>query len=345
MVGVSVVTMFTVMAQSVKVSITDTLNGSFGGDLVLSTGQGGLPPAIEGQLGDVPEIGTATGLGDAAARINGKRHEFTTADPAAIDRVLDLKVTEGSVSGLRPDQIAVSTDHASAEGWKLGTSVPLAFADGQSTTVTVGAVYDQADIAGGMLMPRAAWAPHAVQDRYGVVLVKLADGVSLADGRAAAERVTKPIAGLEVKDREQFVGEVGDEINQMLMLIYVMLALAILIALMGIANTLSLSLHERVRELGLLRAVGQTRRQVRAMVRGESVIIALFGTLLGLGLGVFLGWALVQAAASEGIGTFSASPVQLLAVAAIGGLAGILAARRPARRASRLNVLAAIATD
>jgi putative ABC transport system permease protein len=157
--------------------------------------------------------------------------------------------------------------------------------------------------------------------------------------------VTRPIAGLEVQDRDQYIAQVGGEVNQMLMLIYVMLVLAIVIALMGIANTLSLSLHERVRELGLLRAVGQTRRQVRAMVRGESVIIALFGTLLGLGLGVFLGWALVQAASSEGIGTFSAAPLQLVAVAVVGGLAGILAARRPARRAARLDVLTAIAAD
>jgi putative ABC transport system permease protein len=133
----------------------------------------------------------------------------------------------------------------------------------------------------------------------------------------------------------------------MLNLIYVMLALAIFIALMGIANTLSLSVYERTRELGLLRAVGETRRQVRSMVRWESVIVAVFGTLGGLGLGLFLGWALVEAAsaAEDGLAVFSVPVVRLLVVLVVGGLAGALAGIRPARRAARLDVLDAIATE
>jgi putative ABC transport system permease protein len=131
----------------------------------------------------------------------------------------------------------------------------------------------------------------------------------------------------------------------MLGLIYVMLALAIMIALMGIANTISLSVHERTRELGLLRAVGQTRGQLRSMVRWESVVIATFGTLGGLGIGVFLGWALVLAASGEGISTFAAPPGQLMTVLLVGALAGVGAGFRPARRAAKLNILQAIATD
>ena len=124
-----------------------------------------------------------------------------------------------------------------------------------------------------------------------------------------------------------------------------MLALAILIALMGIANTLSLSIHERTRELGLLRAVGETRAQVRSMVRWESVIIATFGTVGGLGLGMFLAWALVQAASNaEVLSTFAAPVGPLVVVLVAGGLAGVLAGLRPARRAARLDVLTAIAT-
>jgi putative ABC transport system permease protein len=131
--------------------------------------------------------------------------------------------------------------------------------------------------------------------------------------------------------------------------VYVLLALAVLIALMGIANTLSLSVYERIRELGLLRAVGETRPQLRSMIRWESVIVAVFGTIGGLGLGVFLGWALVQAA-SEGTGdmiapTFSAPVTQLIVVLVVGAIAGVLAGIRPARRAAKLPVLQAAATE
>jgi putative ABC transport system permease protein len=127
--------------------------------------------------------------------------------------------------------------------------------------------------------------------------------------------------------------------------VYGLLALAVLIALMGIANTLSLSIHERTRELGLLRAVGQTRRQLRSSVRWESVIIAVFGTIGGIGLGTFLGWGLIRAlAAEEGFGTFAVPAGQLAVIVGLAAAAGVLAAVRPARRAARLDILDAIAT-
>jgi putative ABC transport system permease protein len=140
------------------------------------------------------------------------------------------------------------------------------------------------------------------------------------------------------------VASVAQGVDMMLGIVYVLLFLAIVIALMGIANTLSLAIHERTRELGLLRAVGQSRAQLRSMVRWESVIVALFGTIGGLGLGVFLGWALVQAAAAEGFATFAAPAGQLLGVLTAGAVAGVLAGFRPARRAARLDILQAIAT-
>ena len=136
----------------------------------------------------------------------------------------------------------------------------------------------------------------------------------------------------------------------MLNVVYVLLGLAILIALMGIANTLSLSIHERTRELGLLRAVGESRRQLRSMIRWESVIVAVIGTIGGLGLGVFLGWALVEAA-SDSTGEFITAPSftapvgRFIIVLLVGAVAGVLAAVRPARRAAKRPVLEAIATE
>jgi putative ABC transport system permease protein len=149
-----------------------------------------------------------------------------------------------------------------------------------------------------------------------------------------------------VQNRQQFLDAQGAQVDVLLRVIYALLGVAILIAGMGIANTLSLSIHERTRELGLLRAIGQSRRQLRAMVRWESVIVATFGAVGGVGLGIFLGWGMIRAlAASEGFGTFALPVVPLAVIVLLGAGLGVLAAVRPARRAARLDVLAAIATD
>src|SRR5439155_2513019 len=188
-------------------------------------------------------------------------------------------------------------------GWHVGTPVRVTFPDGATATSTVGAIYTAPDAVGAYVLTPTAWAPHAVQELDSVVFITLKDGVALQTGKAAIQKVAAAYGAPRVLDRQGYSDAVAGGVNQLLGLVYVMLALAIIIALMGIANTLSLAIHERTRELGLLRAVGQSRAQVRAMVRWEVVIIASFGTAGGLGLGVFLGWALVRAAAAQGLDT------------------------------------------
>lgn len=172
------------------------------------------------------------------------------------------------------------------------------------------------------------------------------DGVSAAYGRSAVEKAAAAYGNPEVQSRGEYAQSSAGGIDMMLTLVYALLALAVLIALLGIANTLTLAIHERTRELGLLRAVGQTRKQLRAMVRWESVLVATLGTAGGLLLGGFLGWVLVTA--SEGAGdtafAFALAPARLLVVALVGITAGAPAGWRPARRAARLDVLRAIAT-
>src|SRR5207248_1027523 len=208
--------------------------------------------------------------------------------------------------------LAVSSDTAASRHWTVGSVVPVTFTDGSTTDVIVGAVYQEDNLVGGYLVPRETWAPHAVQDLDTAVYVKLADGVGAAPGRAAVEAVADRFGHPDVLDRAGYVVQATSGVNLLLGLVYVMLALAILIALMGIANTLSLSIHERTRELGLLRALGQSRAQARGMVRWESVIIAVFGTLGGVILGTFLGWAVVRSSGSASLGAFSAPPAQLV---------------------------------
>jgi putative ABC transport system permease protein len=177
------------------------------------------------------------------------------------------------------------------------------------------------------------------------VFVAKARDVSSEQARAAVERVAAAYPNAKLLDQTQFKEAQSAQINQLLALIYVLLALAVFIALLGIANTLALSIFERTRELGLLRAVGMTRAQLRTAVRWESVIIALFGTLLGLVIGLFFGWALVQALKSEGFTSFEVPAGQLLTVVVVAALAGVVAAIGPARRAARLDVLRAITTE
>ena len=205
------------------------------------------------------------------------------------------------------------------------------------------AIFDHPDVTGDYLFAAAGWAPHAGQPLDSMVLITLKPGAGLGPARAAVTAVSAGTGQPRVQDRAQYEASATGAVNTVLGLVYVMLALAIVIALMGVANTLSLSIHERTRELGLLRALGQTRAQARGMIRWESVIIAVFGTLGGVILGTFLGWAVVRSSGSAALAVFAAPPLQLVLFLVLGALTGILAGIRPARRVARLNMISAIA--
>ena len=177
------------------------------------------------------------------------------------------------------------------------------------------------------------------------VYVKIADGIDAATATSALEAALEQWPNAELQDQASFKEAITSEIDMMLNLIYGLLALAVIIALIGIANTLALSVHERTRELGLLRAVGMTRHQLRTAIRWESVLISLFGTALGFVLGVGGAWGITKALADEGVSTFVLPTGQMAVIVGLAVLAGVLAALGPARRAGRLNVLEAIATQ
>jgi putative ABC transport system permease protein len=228
----------------------------------------------------------------------------------------------------------------------LGDDVEVTLVDETSRTLTLAALYTETDIAGDVVVDVADINRSAGFEGDLAVLIGIADGVDEATAAVTVDSVGDGFGTPAAQTRTQYVDSVVSEVQTLLGLIYGLLALAILIAVMGIANTLALSMHERTRELGLLRAVGQTRTQLRTTVRWEALLIALFGTTAGVGLGVFLGWALTRAVATqEGLGVFAVPPVPIAIIVAVGALAGVVAAVRPARRAARLDVLAALATD
>lgn len=350
MIGVAVVSLFTVLGASMKATLDRTVDRSFAGDVAISApvygaGGSGLSPRIAPAVAKLPQVRDAVGLGRGIAEVDGTGRQLTVTDPGALSRLLDLGTVRGDLAHLGAQGIAVAGDEADKHGWTTGSRVTLAFTDGTRVPFTVAAVYGQADLAGNYLITRAAWAPHHIQDKDTLVAIDFRPGVSTADGKAAVSRAVAPFGAPQVQTKSEYATSSAAGIDTFLTLVYALLALAVLIALLGIANTLTLAVHERTRELGLLRAVGQTRAQLRAMVRWESVVVAVFGTAGGLVLGSFLGWALVRAADTTGTGAFAIPPVPLAVVVLVGAAAGVLAGWRPARRAARLDVLRAIAME
>lgn len=350
MIGVAVVSLFTVFGASLKATMNQTVDRSFAGDVAISApsfgaGGSGLSPGLAPAVDRLPQVATAVGLGKGVAEVDGAGRALTVTDPAALGRVFDLGRVDGSLTGLGTNGIAVSGTEAAKRDLRPGSPVRLTFTDGTRHDFTVRAVYDRPELAGDYVITRQAWAPHRAQDSDSLIAVSFAPGVSTADGKAAVAKTAAAYGNPDVQTRGEYAQSSAGGIDMMLTLVYALLALAVLIALLGIANTLTLALHERTREMGLLRAVGQTRGQLRSMVRWESVLVAAFGTVGGLLLGGFLGWVLVEASAGDTAVAFDLPPLRLLVVALVGIAAGALAGLRPARRAARLNVLRAIAAQ
>jgi putative ABC transport system permease protein len=332
MIGVGVVMLFTVFAASLQTTMADRVGASFAGDLVVTSGSGdstGFDPSLAGRVAALPPVAAAAGMGSGDVQVDGVGHTVHVADPVALARVVRLRVTGGSLTALGPGSLAVSA----GTGLHVGSRVVLRYADGTSRTLTVGAVYRSPDVAGSYLLPRSAWPDPQARDS--LIFVSLHPG---AAGRAAVVRAVAGSGQPSVRTRAEYVDDQTAQVRNLLAVVYVMLALAIVIALLGIANTLALAVHERTRELGLLRAVGATRRQARSMIRWESVLVASFGVLGGLFLGVFVGWGLVTAAGDG----FAVPAVQTVVIVLVGVLAGVLAAVRPARRAARTPLIAAL---
>jgi putative ABC transport system permease protein len=222
----------------------------------------------------------------------------------------------------------------------VGSKVAVAFPQTGEHEFTVEAIYQQPYLGQWITSLQAYQANYPDQFDF-QVYVKTRGGVT-GENTRALQHVVKQYPGPDLETRSQYKASTARDINQFLNLVYVLLFFAIVIALFGIANTLGLSIIERTHELGLLRAVGMTRGQLRSSVRWESVIIALLGTILGLVIGVAFAWAMVQALGDQGIDKFSLAPLQLVVIVVLAALFGILAAAWPARRAAKLDVLRSI---
>ena len=350
MIGVALVGLITIFASSLKASISGQIDTAFRGDLVVvgNAGPGSsFSPAMAERIAKVPGVAVANPLRFGGFEIAGKGQFLLASRPGELDKVFDLAPKAGDLSNLGPNQIAVSKKVFDDKHWKLGQTIKTRFPLQGAPALTIGAVFGRGQREGlpDYFISLVAYDQRFTETADSQVYIALDRGVSITDARHRIQRVVKDFPGAKVNDVSGLKDQFEAQINQILGLVFALLFLAIFIALLGIMNTLLLSIVERTREIGLLRAVGMTRKQVKTSVRWESIIVAVFGALLGLVLGVFFGWAMVTALHDQGFTNFVIPVGQLVLVVVFAALAGVVAAAYPARRASHFDVLDAISTE
>ena len=343
MIGVALVGLITVFGASARASIDNKLDQSMKADYVVNSGgfgQGSIPVAAEKQLAAVPNVVSVSGIRIGQAKVKGSVEQIIGADPQAHRLALRSAAGTGQARRPRSERNRGARRRGRRQPLEARVKATLLFPSTGKHEFTVQAIYAQTGFTDYVITIGAYKANYPDQFDF-QIYIKTKGGATPAN-TAALKQVVNQYPGPKLMDRAQYKAEQAGKINQFLNLVYVLLFFAIVIALFGIANTLGLSIIERRHELGLLRAVGMSRRQLRASVRWESVIVALLGTFLGLVLGVVFAWALVSALTSEGIDTFSLAPVQLVVIVVLAALFGVLAAAAPARRAAKLDVLRSI---
>jgi putative ABC transport system permease protein len=351
MIGLALVTMAAVVGDSLKTSFLKILDNAVEADFFIQnrnqTSEGGIPPSYSDELRQQPELASVEQYRFATSgiRVVGDIKDVNGTDFSLLPEHIDIDVLSGDVADAPAGSILVHKDSAKDLHLKVGDKLDVTFIDQQTESLTVAAIYGDSSILGNWVLDLPTWQKHFGRDQDQFVTAKAKDGVSEADAVAAVDRVTENYPQIKAQTRAEFKKSQQDQLNAFLAVIQGFLGFALFIALMGIANTLALSVFERTRELGLLRAVGMSRRQMRRMVRWEAAIVTVFGAILGVVVGVIFGIAAASAIPSSIINTTSIPLRSLVIYIIVAAVAGLLAAYFPARRAGKLNVLQAIATE
>ncbi|AJP02349.1 ABC transporter [Streptomyces cyaneogriseus subsp. noncyanogenus] len=345
MIGLTLITGMTVMAGSLQKSIDKMAASAIEADYVVSMANGNLLSTdVEEKLKRAGDVTATSPLRNSPSRIGGQTEYLTGVDGSAIGELTELKVADGSftVDGTR---VAVDDTTAEQHGWKAGSAFTVAYEDGRKQKLTVAGVYEGNEMMRGIMIDTATLTPHQSDPADMQVMVKTAGGAS----DAAKDRLEKALGSnpaIKVQDKKDLSREIAQMFTLMLNMLYGLLAMAVIVAVLGVVNTLAMSVFERSQEIGMLRAIGLDRRGIKRMVRLESLVISLFGGVLGIGLGVFFGWAAGRLLGAsmptyELVLPWGRMAVFLLLAAAV----GVLAALWPARRAARLNTLQAIKAE
>ena len=345
LIGVALVTAFTALAASIKSEIRESIGSSFRGDYALSVnsrGFGGIPISITDQLTQLAEIDQATGVGFIAAKVGDESPFVLVFNPKTADGLYDLEMVEGTQKGLTKNEILVEADKALDKNLSVGSRVQVTLVDGRSMQLTVAGTYT--DAYGNYAVSRELFEGSNTPLFDSFVYIKTAEGVSDESARTAISAVSEDLGIGKLESRDEYIDTQAGQVDQFLALIYGLLFLSVIIAIVGIIITLLLSVFERRREIGLLRAVGMTRSQVRTMVRWESVITSLFGAATGVVLGILTGIVIVVSLNDSGFSAFTLPIGNTLFILVGAFIIGVIAAVFPAWRATRTEIISAIAS-
>ena len=345
MIGLALVATMSVLGSSANASIDKMVKENLAADYVISNAIGApFSPGIAEQAAQVDGVAEVASYRGMPVDVDDQEIWGGATDPEAFTQMIDATVTDGSLGDLGDSTIALDSGTAEDLGVAVGDSIDLEF-PGSTQPVEVVATYDDNPAMGQYVVPISVFDAAQIRPADSYVYILREDDASETQVRADLEELVENVPTVSLKDQEEFAGEFKASINQLLFLIYALLGLAIVIAVLGIINTLALSVIERTREVGLLRAVGMSRRQLRRMVRLESIAIAVLGAVLGVVMGVVFGVVLQRAIADQGLDVLSVPYVSLGVFVLIAAIVGVLAALLPARRAARLDVLRAITTE
>ncbi|MBB4894784.1 putative ABC transport system permease protein [Streptomyces olivoverticillatus] len=354
MIGLALVAGLSVVGSSMVASATDQLDKSVGADFIITADNAPLTPAAVKSIesaGHVAHFTHYTGVQAKVVTPDGKSvtDRLTAADPTYAED-LRIDAVQGKLAeAYGKDAMSVPEGFAKDHGVKLGDKLTVTMIGGREAKLTVNAITsdDTSFDKGAMYMNIATARSYLPADKMpltGMMLAK-ADSGQAKEAAASLKAAVKDYPQIKVRDQADYKELIKGQVDQLLNMIYGLLALAIIVAVLGVVNTLALSVVERTREIGLLRAIGLSRRQMRRMIRLESVVIALFGALLGLGLGMAWGATSQKLLALQGLGVLDIPWPTIISVFAGSAVVGLLAALVPAFRAGRMNVLKAIATD
>ena len=341
MIGVALVAFTSIFAASIKASVTDTLEGSFPADLAFASTNfnAGVSPAAVDELGTQDEFSVVSAISTGQFEIDGQELSVAGVNPDTVARVYDLGPSV-ALSELG-DDLLVQEATLEVNGWSVGDTVVVDYPGSVSDTAEIVGTFTDATFA-NYVISEEIFVENIGGDQITIAFARVADGVTLEEGQVAAEVALAEFPNVDINTKSDQIAEAEAAVDQLVALFTGLLSLALVIALLGIANTLALSIVERTREIGLLRAVGMTRRQVRQMVRWEALITAIFGALLGVLIGSAIGFGVVTSLADDGLGSFALPAGQLAVWLIVAAVAGLIASVGPARKAARLDVLRAI---
>ncbi|KUM72055.1 ABC transporter permease [Streptomyces curacoi] len=346
-IGLTLVTGLSVLGATVGTAIDKMTTDNIKADYMVSMANGGdLDQSALTALEKAKGVSAVSPQQDAYFQVSDEDYVSASAvTPGDIEQVLNVDVVSGNIASLAKGQIAVAEKTAKNRGWQPGDRLPVTFGDEKKATLTVGAVYKDSEFLSPVLVDTKVVNPHEVQPYIRQIFVKVDGGQSAANEKVLVDALGDNPA-ITVMDRQDIRNEFGGVINTMLNIMYGLLAMALIIAVLGVVNTLAMSVFERQQEIGMLRAIGLDRRRVKRMVRLEAVVISVFGAVVGIGLGSFLGWAIGETIADEIPGYALVLPWDRIGIfLVLAGLVGVLAAMWPARNAARLNMLNAIKAE